>query len=126
MNTATRPSEPNLCRGYGTASFETAFPLQAEKYPELRYMGSKQRLLKWIHAVLSDLDFESAYDPFSGSGCVSYLLKSMGRRVVSSDFLNFPTVFAKAMIENNSHRLKPSDTSLVTQTIQCSIGLESK
>ena len=78
-------------------------------------MGSKQRLLEWIHAVLSDLDFESAYDPFSGSGCVSYLLKSMGRRVVSSDFLNFPTVFAKATIENNSHRLGFSDTSLVTQ-----------
>jgi adenine-specific DNA-methyltransferase len=75
---------------------------QVGHYPELRYMGSKHRLLGWIHGVLSNLDFESASDPFSGSGCISYLLKAMGKRVVSSDFLNFPTVLATATIANSS------------------------
>lgn len=74
-------------------------------YPELRYMGSKHRLLPWIHGVLSTLDFETAADPFVGSGCVAYLLKCMGKRVIASDFLNFPTTVAKATIENNHHRL---------------------
>jgi DNA adenine methylase/adenine-specific DNA-methyltransferase len=46
-------------------------PSRAAAYPELRYMGSKQRLLPWIHSVLSGLDFESAADPFAGSGCVA-------------------------------------------------------
>lgn len=80
-------------------------PVRAGGYPELRYMGSKQRLLPWIHDILNGLDFSSALDPFSGGGCVGYLLKAMGKRVVASDFLNFPTEFAKATIENNNHHL---------------------
>jgi DNA adenine methylase/adenine-specific DNA-methyltransferase len=77
-------------------------PKQAMLSPEMRYMGSKKRLLPWIHEVLNPLDFESAMDPFSGTGSVGYLLKSMGRRVVSSDFLNFSSLVATATIENSS------------------------
>lgn len=80
-------------------------PERALGYPELRYMGSKKRLLPWLHDVLSKLDFESAYDPFSGTGCVGYLMKSMDRRVVSADFLNFSSLLAQATIENNSRYL---------------------
>jgi adenine-specific DNA-methyltransferase len=74
-------------------------------YPELRYMGSKHRLLPWIHGVLSGLDFDTAADPFVGSGCVAYLLKAMGKKVIASDFLNFPAVLAAATIANNTRRL---------------------
>ncbi len=80
-------------------------PDRIKQYPELRYMGSKHRLLPWIYGVLSKLDFETAADPFLGSGCVAYLLKCMGKRIVGADFLNFPTVIAKATIENNSVEL---------------------
>ncbi len=80
-------------------------PEQATKYPELRYMGSKKRLLPWIFEVLDGLDFESAMDPFSGTGSVGYLLKSMNRRVISSDFLNFTSLVARATIENNNVHL---------------------
>jgi len=85
---------------------ETWAPDRALRYPEFRYMGSKHRLLPWLHSVLDRIDFESALDPFCGSGCVAYLIKSMGRRVVATDFLNFPSVIAKATIENNSHVLE--------------------
>lgn len=68
-------------------------------------MGSKHRLLPWIHGVLSSLDFETAADPFLGSGCVAYLLKCMGKRVIGSDFLNFPSVIAKATVENSACQL---------------------
>ncbi len=68
-------------------------------------MGSKNRLLPWIYSVLRDLDFETAADPFVGSGCVAYMLKCMGKRVVASDFLNFPAVLATATVRNNSHHL---------------------
>lgn len=78
---------------------------RALKYPELRYMGSKKRLLPWIHQILDGLDFESALDPFSGTGCVAYLMKTMNRRVVASDFLNFTSVVARATVENNTRRL---------------------
>lgn len=80
-------------------------PARAEAYPELRYMGSKKRLLPWIHQVLDTLDFDSALDPFSGTGCVSYLMKTMGRRVISADFLNFTSLIARATIENNDRHI---------------------
>lgn len=78
-----------------------AMPVRASKYPELRYMGSKMRLLPWIFETLDQVDFTSALDPFSGTGSVSYLLKSMGRRVIASDFLNFTSTVARATVENN-------------------------
>ena len=77
---------------------EVPIPEQAGDYPKLRYMGSKHRLLPWIHSVLCTLDFETAADPFVGSGCVAYLLKAMGKRVTASDFLNFPAVIASATV----------------------------
>jgi adenine-specific DNA-methyltransferase len=78
---------------------------RALAYPELRYMGSKKRLLPWIGQVMDGLDFESALDPFSGTGSVGYLMKTMDRRVVASDFLNFSSMIARATIENNVHQL---------------------
>lgn len=80
-------------------------PDQCKLYPEFRYMGSKRRLLPWIHEVIQMLDFESAWDPFSGSGCVSYLLKATNRRVVTSDCLNFPSTLGKALIANPGQTL---------------------
>ena len=80
-------------------------PPRAAEYPDLRYMGSKARLLPWIFETLSLLDFDSALDPFSGTGCVAYLIKAMGRRVVTSDFLNFPSLIARATVENSVVRL---------------------
>ncbi len=87
-------------------SLETIpLPARVKYFPELRYMGSKHRLLPWIHSVLDTLDFETAADPFVGSGAVSYLLKAMGKRVVASDFLNFPATLATATIENSRMHL---------------------
>src|SRR5437764_1126126 len=99
-------SQPRLKLVYSEEDF-TSVPLpdRVADYPELRYMGSKHRLLPWIHGVLRNLTFDTAADPFVGSGCVAYLLKAMGKRVVASDFLNFPTVLASATIANNGHRL---------------------
>jgi DNA adenine methylase/adenine-specific DNA-methyltransferase len=100
------PFEPRLEVVYRRDSFDQVpLPAPAQLYPELRYMGSKHRLLPWIHGVLRTLDFRTAADPFVGSGCVAYLLKAMGKRVIASDFLNFPTVLASATVANNRHRL---------------------
>lgn len=63
-------------------------------------MGSKFRLLPWIHDVLQEFDFDTALDAFSGSGCVAYLLKAMGKQVTANDFLNFSATIALATVEN--------------------------
>lgn len=78
---------------------------QVNLFPKIRYMGSKRRLMPWIHGVLEGLDFETAMDPFSGSGAVAYLIKAMGRQTVSSDFLNLSATLGKALIENNTVHL---------------------
>lgn len=90
---------------YSRDDVAVSLPDRVKEYPEFRYMGSKNRLLPWIHSVLSTLDFETAADPFSGSGCVGYLLKAMGRRVIASDFLNFSATIAQAAISNSQRQL---------------------
>ncbi|MCG8492869.1 MAG: DNA adenine methylase [Sneathiellales bacterium] len=75
---------------------------QTSAFPEIRYMGSKRRLLPWIFEILGKVDFETAIDPFSGSGAVSYLLKAMNKQVASSDFLNLSNTITAALVENNT------------------------
>lgn len=89
------------------------YPDRMALFPQLRYMGSKYRLLPWIHEVLSSLTFDSALDAFSGSGCVSYLLKNMGAEVVSNDFLNFTHRIARACIENPGATVSPEDIEML-------------
>lgn len=81
------------------------------KFPETKYMGSKQRLLPFILKHLAKLKFNSALDAFSGSGCVGYAIKQTGARVYANDFLNFCFQTARATIENNSTKLSEDDVS---------------
>lgn len=72
-------------------------------------MGSKQAILSFIKNTLSDIDFDTALDAFSGSGCVGYAIKEMGKKVVANDHLKFSYHIAKATIENNSTKLGQKD-----------------
>jgi adenine-specific DNA methylase len=106
LATALLFAEPRIEVVYSREDFDKVpLPEHVDQYPELRYMGSKKRLLPWIHGVLRSLPFETAADPVVGSGCVAYLLKAMGKRVIASDFLNFPAVLAAATISNNKQKL---------------------
>src|SRR5258708_9090983 len=103
-------SEARIELDYSREVFDKIpLPRQALEFPELRYMGSKHRLLPWIHGVFCGLEFETAADPFVGSGSVAYLLKAMGKRVIASDFLNFPAVLASATVANSKHQIDASD-----------------
>ncbi|MCO7727386.1 Dam family site-specific DNA-(adenine-N6)-methyltransferase [Brucella intermedia] len=81
----------------------------ALNYPSTRYMGSKEKLLPYIQDVCSNLNFTSALDLFSGSGVVGYLFKSLGKRVISNDYMAMSFAYTKAMIENSSHVLSDDD-----------------
>lgn len=84
-------------------------PEQLMKYPSTRYMGSKTKLLSDIMSVMSQFNFETAMDLFSGSGVVAYLIKSMGKTIVSNDYMVMSYTFAKAMIENNEITLSKDE-----------------
>jgi adenine-specific DNA-methyltransferase len=96
-----------------TFPWAVPYPDVVKGYPKLRFMGSKFRLLPWIHEVLSQIDFDTALDAFSGSGCVGYMLKAMGKEVTCNDFLNFSATIAKATVENPGNHLAPDDTALL-------------
>jgi adenine-specific DNA-methyltransferase len=89
---------------------ERGFPAVVRDFPQLRFMGSKVRLLPWIHRILSGLTFDTAIDAFSGSGCVAYLLKAMAKQVATNDFLNLSATIARALIENPGRRLSRETT----------------
>ncbi|NBB78730.1 MAG: DNA methyltransferase [Verrucomicrobia bacterium] len=79
-------------------------------------MGSKFRLLPWIHDTLVGIDFETATDAFSGSGVVSYLLKSMNKEVKANDALVFPSILTIATIANSGTRLEGIDLDLLLES----------
>lgn len=76
-------------------------------------MGSKYRLLTWIHDIVQGLKFDTVLDGFSGSGVVGYLFKTMGKRVISNDFLKFSHHIANALVANNHHVITGADMDLL-------------
>ncbi len=87
---------------------------QLKKYPGTRFMGSKYKVLPEIEKVLADLEFDTVLDAFSGSGCVSYLFKTMGKEVHSNDFMKYSHSTSKSLIENSDFLLKKSDIEYIT------------
>lgn len=79
------------------------------RYPRLRYMGSKYRVVPYLTYLLSQIPFETALDAFSGSGVVAYSLKEMGKQVTANDFLHWPATVARAVIENPGEILTDAD-----------------
>ncbi len=82
-------------------------------FPGTRYMGSKYKLLPFLWDSIKDLDFKSALDAFSGSGCVSYMLKQKGIKVYSNDFMAFSANITKSIVENSKTRITAEDVKLL-------------
>jgi adenine-specific DNA-methyltransferase len=82
---------------------------QAKQFPRLRYMGSKYRLLPHLATAFDDVGGQTALDAFSGSGVVSYLLKTQGYQVTSNDFLQFPGAITRAAVVNQATTLSDDD-----------------
>jgi adenine-specific DNA-methyltransferase len=88
--------------------------LTAARYPRIRYMGSKYKLLPHLAEVFAEVGGRTALDAFSGSGVVSYLLKRQGFAVTANDMLEFPGVLASAAVVNNSTLLTTDDVARIT------------
>ena len=82
---------------------------RAARFPRLRYMGSKHKLVPVLAEVFEEIGGRTALDAFSGSGVVAYTLKALGYAVTTNDFLHFPSVIAQATVENQTERLSDQD-----------------
>jgi DNA adenine methylase len=89
-----------------------------EAYPNTRYMGSKRKVLQFLNDVISDLEFETCLDAFSGSGVVSYYFKRKGKKVYSNDFMRFPYMYTLATIENESTKLLDSEVDMLLNSAE--------
>lgn len=83
------------------------------RFPDTKYMGSKQALLPFITGHLKAFKLRRVLDAFSGSGCVGYALKEHGAEVHANDFLRFAFHISRATIENNGTRLHSSDIKVL-------------
>lgn len=85
------------------------------RYPRIRFMGSKYKLAPRLATIFRSLPPGPAVDAFSGSGVVSYALKSTLRPVLANDNLAFAAALTRAAVENSSERLSGDDVaSLLT------------
>lgn len=88
-------------------------PIQVEKYPSTRYMGSKQSLLMQIANAVAPFQFESVLDLFGGSGVVSYMFKSLGKQVITNDYMTMNATLANALITNSKITLTEEDVKIL-------------
>lgn len=96
---STRTGEDVIIRSK-SLFHENALSESVALYPATRYMGSKSKILDELWSILSQFDFDSALDLFSGSGIVGYMFKSQGKRVICNDYMKMSYMFAKALVEN--------------------------
>jgi adenine-specific DNA methylase len=88
-------------------------PQPWDRFPSTRYQGSKRKLLPLLAEVFSSLEFDTALDPFCGSGAVAYLLKCLGKKVAASDALESNAVAARALVANDDTHLEDVIETLV-------------
>lgn len=84
---------------------------QDKMFPSTRYMGSKNNLLPFIEKELKKLKVKTVFDAFSGSGVVSYFLKTKGYKVISNDFMRYSANITKALVENNNVTLNGDEVN---------------
>ena len=76
-------------------------------------MGSKEQLLQPLWRTIGQYSPRTVLDLCSGSGVVSYMLKSQGCGVVSNDQMTMATVIADALVVNSTERLSEEEIELI-------------
>lgn len=83
--------------------------LDVNRFPKTRYQGSKRKLLGALAAALLPYRKGTAIDLYSGSGSVTLLLRQLGFRVISNDYLKFANNTARVFLEATPERLRAVD-----------------
>ena len=78
------------------------------KFPEPQYLGAKYIHREWIAKFIPH-DAHTVLDAFGGSQSIAYMMKQLGKRTLTNDFLCFNNHIGKALIENKNATLGPKD-----------------
>lgn len=113
---------PNALEATGS-NFAETFPHlgwyrlspQVERFPSTRFMGSKEQLLLPLWKAMGQFSPQSVLDLCSGSGVVSYMLKTQGCRVACNDYMRMATTIAEAVIGNSRETLSDYEIAVVAE-----------
>ena len=84
----------------------------AYKFPEPQYLGAKYIHRGWIVQFVPD-EAVNVLDAFAGSQSIAYMLKQLGKKVVTNDFLSFNNLIGRALIENAGVILEREDVEML-------------
>lgn len=82
------------------------------KFPEPQYLGAKFIHRGWIAQFIPE-NANTILDAFSGSQSIAYMLKQLGKKVVTNDFLSFNNLIGKALVENPGFVLDKQDLNIL-------------
>ncbi len=85
------------------------------KFPEPQYLGAKFILLDWIRQFIPN-DCKVGLDAFAGTQSVAFLMKQLGFKVLTNDFLQFNHQIGLAFIENRNAKLEAQDLEILFST----------
>lgn len=85
------------------------------KFPEPQYLGAKFVLLDWIEKFIPK-DCKVGLDAFAGTQSVAFLMKQLGFKVITNDFLQFNHQIGLAFIENKKEKLAKEDLEILFTT----------
>ena len=88
--------------------------LKTHILPKTQYLGSKQKLAKWIYRCVPK-NVATVFDAFSGTSAVGYHFKTQGKQVIANDFLKFNYHIGRALIENKNVTLTEEDIHFLLQ-----------
>ena len=78
------------------------------KFPKPQYLGAKFIHKGWIAKFIPE-NAHTVLDAFGGSQSIAYMMKQLGKRTLTNDFMSFNNHIGKAMIENPNVRLSQND-----------------
>lgn len=82
------------------------------KFPEPQYLGAKFIHREWIAKFIPE-SADTVLDTFGGSQSVAYLMKQLGKRTLTNDFMRFNCHIGKALVENPGITLTSDDTDVL-------------
>lgn len=82
------------------------------KFPEPQYLGAKFIHRGWIAKFIPD-GTRTVLDAFGGSQSIAYMMKQLGKRTLTNDFMSFNHHIGKALIENRNVILSAADVDVL-------------
>ena len=82
--------------------------------PEPQYLGAKHTFLAWLNQYIPQ-HAHTTIDAFAGTQSVAFLLKQLGKKVYSNDFMRFNQQIGLALVENSSTKITQFDIDFLFQ-----------